>query len=70
MTIPPDALAVLSRMPAVQLNELTRLVRAHPGGAWHFADCGCCLCLHPPEGTDRGWLIGPDGTSEWREGVA
>lgn len=51
-----------------QALELVRLAEEHPGSTWHLAECECCVCFHPYGEVRRGWVIGPDGESEYREG--
>jgi hypothetical protein len=53
-------------MPVDQVLTLGAIAQEHPGSTWHFNDCGCCVCLHTPDGS---WVIGPDGESEYFAGV-
>jgi hypothetical protein len=61
-----EAREKLLKLPTEQLAELLRLTQLYPASTWHFADCGCCLCLHP-DGTDasHGFVIGKDGGSDY-----
>lgn len=54
-------------LPRAQVQALADLGGASPGATWHMADCGCCICLHPKGDPTQGWLIGPDGSSEYHE---
>lgn len=66
VTLPlPDGSTL--KMPEAQARELARLTQLHPDSTWHLADCGCCACLHPGGDALRGWIVGADGGSEYRE---
>ena len=61
------------RLPLAQAAELGRLMQEHADegrSTWHMAECGCCACFHPGGATDRGYVIGPDGESDYHEGHA
>ena len=61
----PDG--TLREMTKRQVLRLAALSHEHPGGIWHFNECGCCVCFHPPGGNHRGWIINSSGDADYEE---
>lgn len=52
-------------LPEPQFRTLLALAQEHSDSTWHFNHCGCCVCFHPGGRRDEGYIVGPDGTSEY-----
>ena len=57
-----DAFARLTHAQAIRLASLAV---DHPGGTWHWNDCGCCFCFHPPGDQRGGYVVGKDGEGDY-----